>query len=149
MIDYDALPSDLPDMYLYLLSKADRYLGVGPERYRSGDTMNCPVAYLTPEELDVIRRGMEQIVEFRGYTPGNPFRDLGIAGFHELLCSLHFIVSKQILAEFREESREILDEMHMKHMIGKKEIVLYNLVQAPNRRPLEKRRRAKKGKPEA
>ena len=146
MIDFNALPSDLPNKFIYMLSKADLYLRIGPERYRKGDALGMPEEDCSPEELAAIQRGMEQICQLQGYTPDNPFRDLDIDGFYALMRTLHFKLNMQVLREYREESGEILDEMQMVHVMDGDEIVLYNLVPTPNARRKEDRARTKKGK---
>ena len=146
IIDFNAFPSDLPKQFIYLLSKADLYLRIGPECYRNGDALGMPDEECSPEELAAIQLGMEQICQLRGYTPENPFRDLDIDGFYPLMRTLHFNLEKQVLAEFREEAGEILDEMHMVHAMTKESIVLYNLVPTPAARQTTTGPHTKKGK---
>ena len=140
------IPDDAPRMFVYMLSKADLYLRIGPERYRKGDSLGLPEKDTSPEMLAAIQRGMEQICQSRGYVPEKPFVDLDIAGFYALLRTLHFNPDRQVLAAYREAAGEILDEMHMVHVLDGEEIVLYNLVPAPEARRKAERARSKKGK---
>ena len=145
-MDYDALPADIPPKFVYFLNKAELYLKIGPERHRQADALGMPDESFSPGEMYAIRRGMEQICQSRGYTPEKPFVDLDIAGFYALMRTLHFNLARQVLAEYREADGEILDEMHMAHVLDGEEIVLYNLVPAPEARRKAERARSKKGK---
>ena len=127
MIHIADIPRDAPAKFVYMLSKAELYLRIGPDAYRKGDAFGLPDESLSPEELAILRHGMEQICQFRGYDPDKPFRDLDIDGFYTLMHTLHFEMERQALVEFRGET-EILDKMDMVHAIDGEGIVLYNLV---------------------
>ena len=127
MIDIDSIPADTPPVFAYLLSKAEKYLKVGPEVYRAEDFFKMPRKENSKAMLAVIQRGMEQICKFCGYSRDNPFKGLGIDGFYALLSTLHFEVAEQ---QFSSDGHEaiIIDEMHMKHRVTGQRIVLYNAV---------------------
>jgi hypothetical protein len=135
MINIADIPPDAPAKFVYMLSKADLYLKIGPNAYRKGDAFGLPDESLSPEDLAILRHGMEQICQFRGYDPAKPFRDLDIHGFYTLMRTLHFKLECQALVEFRGET-DILDKMDMVHAIDGEGIVLYNLVPRPSSKHL-------------
>jgi hypothetical protein len=124
MDEMDEKPEDLPSGFVYLWSKAKTFLKVGPEAYRKRDAFGHP-----EKEWDeaIIRKGMEQVAEFRGYSADKPFEDLGISGFRMLLQTLHFELEEQSAQETEEDV--FLDEMRMKHVVDNgRTITLYNKV---------------------
>ena len=127
MINVDEIPDGTPVEFVYLLSKAGKYLKAGPAAYRAADMFKMPPADASEELLAIIQSGMEQICSYRGYSRDNPFTGLGIKGFYALLSTLHFEVEQQ--SATRVDAATILDTMHMRHRMTGEEIVLYNLVQ--------------------
>ena len=85
----------IPKMYGYIHYKAFRYLAVGPAKYRQGDACQQPPEDWSPEQLELVRLGCEQVVRWRGLTPDTPLENIGIAGFYVLLHLLHFKLKKQ------------------------------------------------------
>ena len=119
-------PPDLPSNFVYMLSKAERYLILGAEAYRVEDALNMPSADCPEPLLAAIERGMRQICQFQGYTAENPFEDLGESGFYGLLTTLHFEPNEQHTAQL--DASTFLDEVKMEHVYTKETIVLYNKV---------------------
>ena len=116
----------MPSEFAYLLAKAQRYLKIGPDRYRRADAFNLPSQNLSPKTLDLVTLGMRQICQFLGYHEDRPFKDLGVGGFYALLETLHFGVVRQSARMAPDGS--ILDKMEMRHQVTNEEITLYNLV---------------------
>ena len=126
MTNITKIPAGAPPAFAYLLFKAERYLKVGPEVYRNDDFFKMPPSNCSEPLLAVIKRGMEQISRFRGYSRDKPFTDLGIDGFYALLSTLHFEPEKQSVTLLDEDI--LLDKMHMRHRVTGQKIVLYNAV---------------------
>lgn len=124
------IPMDMPPEFAYLLSKAQRYLKVGPETYRAADYFNMPNEDWQAPLLAAVKRGMEQICRYKGYLRDNPFEDLGVDGFRALLSTLHFEMEQQSALKLDDSS--FLDEMHMRHRMTGQTIVLFNRIASPN-----------------
>lgn len=144
MIKLDKIPAGAPDKFVYMLSKADLYLEIGPDAYRSGDAFGMPEEDCTKTMLATIRRGMKQICQFRGLSPDKPFINLDIDGFYVLMNTLHFKLETQVLAGNVGKTM-FLDEMHMVHVMDGEKIVLYNAVPTPSARRALPMRKKKKG----
>ena len=80
-----ALDQQLP----YLVTKAARYLEVGPEEYRNTDAFGQPTT-TNAAELAAIQRGCEQLIECKGLQAEAPLKDLGVGGFYALMALFHF-----------------------------------------------------------
>lgn len=122
-------PQGAPPAYAYLQDKAERYLEIGPERYRADDYFHMPRADASAELLDLIESGMEQICLGKGLSVDDPFTGLGVRGFYALLGTLHFKPQRQSLV--RSNNEFMVDEMVMRHVITEQTFVLYNRVPPP------------------
>lgn len=131
MADINKVPKDTPPEFVYLWVKAKNYLKTTPEAYRKRDFFKMPDAGWPPSMLDTIRRGMEQIESFQGHSRDNPFEKLGVEGFYALLETLHFeLETQRVFMKCEPEfDGSLLDEMHMRHRVTGKRVVLYNRVQ--------------------
>ena len=128
--DEAPLPSestDVPDLFWYVHFKAFVFLRVGPDEYRTHDALSLPPADLPATRLDAIKRGCEQILQFRGLRPDRPVESIGVEGFYALLRLFHFR-SEQQTALITEVADLVLDEMRMKHIVDGRELTLYNMV---------------------
>lgn len=72
MAKHREIPEGVPSEFVYLLSKAELYVKIGPDRYRKAEAGKMPPQDWSPEELMEERRG-----DWR--QPVSPIR--GIAGF--------------------------------------------------------------------
>ena len=117
---------EIPSGFGYIRAKAHTYLKTGPETYRKIDFFHLPPVDWSPELLETVRNGCEQLVRWRGVTPDAPLEDLGIEGFYCLLQLFHFEVDSQ--ASMPGKDRAILDRMQMRHVVTGEEVVLHNLV---------------------
>ena len=121
-------PSDPPPPagFSYIRGKAQLYLKVGADNYRKRDFFNMPLSAWDAEALERIRLGFEQIVDYKGYTPDEPLRGLGISGFTDMIQTLHFELISRSSTEF---DGNFLDKMLLQHIVSKDmDITLYNLV---------------------
>ena len=115
-----------PPAFMYLLSKARRYVKLGPQGYRADDALGMPPEDCPEPVLAAIRCGMEQLCALRGWSRDEPLEGIGIDGFYALLRTLHFEVEFQLASQL--DDGTFLDEMHMRHSVTGRHIVLYNKV---------------------
>ena len=119
---------DVPDRFHYLHFKAFVYLLLGPETYRSHDALGIPPTEWPALTLDVVQRGCEQLVRWRGPTPTEPVEGIGVGGYYALLRLLHCAATRvQTLASAQSDC--LLDQMRARHDVDGDEITLYNLVE--------------------
>ena len=115
-----------PRSFTYIRGKAELYLKVGADNYRKRDACNMPLSAWDAEALERIRLGFEQIIDYKGYTPDEPLRGLGISGFYDMIQTLHFELISQSATKFE---GDFLDKMLLQHIVSKDmDITLYNLV---------------------
>jgi hypothetical protein len=111
----------------YILSKADLYLRIGPEKYRSKDFFGMPDVEWNKDELEIIADGCRQIQQGREFTPEKPFTGLDVMGFSQLFSLFHFENTG------RETTRpgpgKFLDKMEMSHLMEGGKVTYYNLVE--------------------
>lgn len=115
------------DVFWYIHYKAFAFLRAGPDEYRKHDALHLPPAHLPATRLDAIKRGCEQILQFRGVSPDWPLEGIGVDGFYALLRLFHFGTEGHT-ALGTDTAGVILDEMQMKHLVDGRELTLYNLV---------------------
>ena len=122
-------PADVvvPDVFWYIHFKAFGFLKAGPDEYRKHDALHLPLANLPATRLDAIKRGCEQILQFRGLSPDRPLEGIGVGGFYALLRLFHFR-SDQHTALMTETAGVVLDEMQVKHLVDGRGLTLYNMV---------------------
>ena len=77
MAKYREIPEGVPPEFVYLLTKAELYVKIGPDRYRKADAGKMPPQDWSPEELAAVQTGMEQICQFRGWGSGSALRESG------------------------------------------------------------------------
>jgi hypothetical protein len=131
MDKFDLLPQELKELvvdyfYEYLRTKANIYLDLGPEKYRSDDFLNMPLKEWDSKTYDCIEAGSRQINNYGGLTPETAFTNLGIDGFYKLMAMFHYRILKQSMK--RTGNGEIIDKMIVQHSITGKEVILFNLV---------------------
>lgn len=106
----------------YIITKAIKYLEVGPDNYRGRDAFDMPDISWTQSDLSEIEQGCNQILEGKGLTQSKPITDISIKGMYNLLSLFHF--------EFKSKrsnytSKGIIDGMTFKHVLDSKEIQLF------------------------
>jgi hypothetical protein len=127
MVQDNRPPPGTPPKYIYIRTKAKRYLEVGPAAYREGDALHMPPASMDEDILKKVESGMRQIIEWRGITPQTAFTGINIDGFYAMMSVLHFKLSSQATVAC-DKPNCILDEMTMQHAVTGEQIVLYNEV---------------------
>ena len=115
----------LENRFPYLYTKAYYFIKDGAEAYASSDAFKLPDSSFNSEDLELLKLGCNQILEGKGFSSKNPFKNLGIRGCHKLFELLHFKFVNQTVTKV--EGR-MLDKMTFKHLIDKREIIFYNLV---------------------
>ena len=127
-MDIDDLSDELLDLvvnnnYEYIRTKAESYLNKGPGEYRKGDFYNMPPEDISNEDLDQIKKGCEQILEYRGMTSGTAFEGLTVGGFYQLMNLFHFNGVEQ---KAHWEENIIIDEILFRHVVTGDEAILFN-----------------------
>ena len=79
----------LDNQFPYLFTKAELFLKVGPEIYRKEDFFGQPKT-TDSEELEMIKNGCIQLCHGKGLSAENPFTDLDVSGFNNLMRLFHF-----------------------------------------------------------
>jgi hypothetical protein len=122
-------PKHLPPGYIRMHRKAGRYLDFGPEIYRRADALHKPEPSHDEDVLARLKLGMQQILQFAGTRPEEPFEHLGIHGFYALMDTLHYGMHKQELIQA--DSHFFLDRILFTHLVTDEPITLYNRVPRP------------------
>lgn len=127
------MPTETLFPFVYIRSKACSYLTEGLNKYCKKDYYHMPKTQ-NKKILALIKSGMMQIVEWKGWNQENPLTKIGISGFYSLMATFHFqLVSRKTIPIKKKKPSEthyyILDEMTMKHVFVNKTIILYNLVE--------------------
>ena len=118
----------------YLITKAERFLKLGPDIYRKGDALNQPPENIDENTLAAFVKGCEQICAGIGFTKGTPIEGLNIPQGYDLARLFHFEVSRQEIAE-KEFGKWTTDKVLWKHFITDKEITIYiRVIQGEARR---------------
>ena len=91
------------------------------------EAFGMPPASWTALELDTIRVGCEQIVQWRGLSPEAPLEGMGIGGFYLLAEFFHFTLVGQALL-LDGGLGGMLDAMFMKHDVDGRALTFFNLV---------------------
>ena len=95
------------------------------EKVPSSDAFNLPDSSCNSEDLELLKLGCNQILEGRGFSSQNPFKNLGIRGCHKLFKLFHFKFVNQTVTKVE---GGMLDKMIFKHIMDKKNVSYYNLV---------------------
>ena len=121
----------MPDLYknatfAYIQAKAQLFLDFGAIKYSQVDCFGLPGENLPIEEIEILKAGCQQIMENHGLTLEDPFENLGIPGFHDLLRMFHFEFTGQLIVAVTNEY--IFDKMIMQHVVDGRTIILFNKV---------------------
>ena len=115
----------LENRFPYLYTKAYYFIKDGAEAYASSDAFKLPDSSFNSEDLELLKLGCNQLLEGRGFSSKNPFKNLGIRGCHKLFELFHFEFVNQTVTKV---DGGMLDKMTFKHVMDKKQISYYNLV---------------------
>lgn len=115
----------IENSFPYLYTKAYYFIKDGAESYASSDAFNLPDSSCNSEDLELLKLGCNQILEGRGFSSQNPFKNLGIRGCHKLFKLFHFKFVNQTVTKVE---GGMLDKMIFKHIMDKKNVSYYNLV---------------------
>ena len=115
----------LENRFPYLYTKAYYFIKDGAEAYASSDAFKLPDSSFNSEDLELLKLGCNQLLEGRGFSSKNPFKNLGIRGCHKLFELFHFKFVNQTATKV---DGGMLDKMTFKHVMDKKHISYYNLV---------------------
>ncbi len=125
------VPKGAPPHWVYILSKASKYLKLGPDTYRKGDALEMP-----PEEWDVdtlqkVESCFQQFLDGKGHHKDYPVENVGVGGFYRALETLHFDVREQAALRCdtsHATSMAFIDMMVFEHVVTEDTITLYNKV---------------------
>ena len=133
----------------YIMTKANHYLTVGPEKYRSKDAFKLPDVNWSTSELKQIESGCKQILLGSGFRKKHPIQHLSIKEFYLLFKLFHFKPIKQktkgkdfplspelAMLAYRKYgghpprgfSGNLLDEITFEHIMDGSKVTYYNLV---------------------
>ena len=115
----------LENRFPYLYTKAYYFIKDGAAYYASSDAFNLPDSSFNSEDVELLKLGCNQILEGKGFSSKNPFKNLGIRGCHKLFELFHFKFVNQTVTIVDDG---MLDKMTFKHVMDKKQISYYNLV---------------------
>jgi hypothetical protein len=115
----------LENRFPYLYTKAYYFIKDGAEAYASSDAFKLPDSSFNSEDLELLKLGCNQLLEGRGFSSKNPFKNLGIRGCHKLFELFHFKFVNQTATKV---DGGMLDKMTFKHVMDKKQVSYYNLV---------------------
>lgn len=123
--------SDPPSPRGYLLHKAERYLALGPTRYRRGDALGRPQVGLPRGVLAAVRRVFAQLVDGAGATAERPLEDVGIHPLYAAMRIAHFRPVAQFAMRTQGERHftDCIDFVH--EMTSTMTVRIYNRVEAP------------------
>ena len=133
----------------YIITKANHYLTVGPETYRSKDAFGLPNINWSSSDLKQIESGCKQILLGAGFRKKQPIQHLSIKEFYLLFHLFHFKPVKQktkmplfplspelAMLSYRKYgghpprgfSGNVLDEITFEHIMDGSKVTYYNLV---------------------
>jgi hypothetical protein len=137
-IDYDSLAessdndrsgvdSETPGDFVYMHSKASRYITLGPHLYRSQDAMGRPGPTLSFDQLDTLLRGVQQVLQWKGLTPETALEGVGLEGFSHLVDLFHFRVMERSSSPL--PGGKILDRVLIEHIMHgpERQVTLFNV----------------------
>lgn len=119
----------LDNQFPYIFTKAFRYLKIGPEKYRKQDFFKQPPIDLDSEELEVLTSGCKQILQGIGFSESEPFTNLDVSGFYNLMRLFHFQYTDRTTKHsfVLNNKKGILDCISFKHYVDdNRTCVLYN-----------------------
>ena len=110
----------------YIFTKAFYFMLQGPKTYSEKDALNLPDDTFNDDDINLLKIGCNQLLEGIGFSTENPLKNIGVRGCHKLFKLFHFEMVDQMV--FKNEGNAI-DKMVFRHIVDKKEITIYNLVE--------------------
>lgn len=80
---------------------------------------------ITDDARELIKNGVQQIIDYRGLSFKRPFESLGIGGFYFLMSIFHFEMKRQLATHFDDYT---IDQILLKNLSTENEIWLANKV---------------------
>lgn len=111
----------------YVLTKADLYLKMGPEKYMRQDFFGMPDIEWNDDELETVSDGCRQILEGNGFTPEKPFVNLDVTGFRQLFSLFHFENTGRETSNLGEG--KFLDKIELRYVMDGGSVTWYNMVE--------------------
>ena len=116
----------LDNSFPYIFTKANFFILDGPKSYSKKDALGLPDDSFSKNDLMLINIGCKQIIKGVGLTMDKPLKNLGINGCHKLFQLFHYKFLDQ--KAYRNDDGSFLDEMTFEHIVNKKRVTYYNLV---------------------
>ena len=88
-----------------------------------GDAFHRPPANLPAGRLDAIKRGCEQVLQYRGLSADRPLEGIGVDA---LIRLFHFDAVEHTVLATEDSPDVVLDQMQLKHLVDGRELTLYN-----------------------
>ena len=119
----------IENQFIYLFSKAELFLRLGPEKYRKADFFKLPPLDSTLEELEILKLGCIQITDGKGFSESSPLTDMDVSGLNQLMRLFHFeSESRSTNYQYSFNGVEgILDCITFKHIIDGRQAIMFNL----------------------
>ncbi len=118
-------PDDLPQGFVYMATKAARFLEKGADEYRKGDALGMPPETMSEHQVQDLTRAMDQIRNFRGYRKDIPLENIPIATQHDLAATLHFRILRQQIVQHHNNC--FLDKLTLQHPVFRYTLELFAL----------------------
>lgn len=112
----------------YISAKAKIYTKIGPVKYRKQDALKRPRLDLGARTLDLVMKGMEQLVAGHGFSETDPLNGLGVDGCYALMDTLHFECQLQAVVASDFSAGWILDKLVMRHCVTGLQVTVFNRV---------------------
>jgi len=130
-MDEIELPKELrklaiKNFYEYIRVKAERFLTIGHTQYRKDDAFNQPDERLSNKNVELLKTGCLQVLEYKGLTEETAFEGIGIEGVYKLMALFHYKVVSQSIDQ--NEIDFFIDEMNMEHVVTGQKMKLFNKI---------------------
>ena len=119
----------IENQFIYLFSKAELFLRLGPEKYRKADFFKLPPLDSTLEELEILKLGCVQITDGKGFSESSPLTGIDVSGLNLLMRLFHFeLESRSTNYQYSFNDLEgILDCITFKHIVDGRKATIFNL----------------------
>ena len=119
----------IENQFIYLFSKAELFLRLGPEKYRKADFFKLPPLDSTLEELEILKLGCIQITDGKGFSESSPLTGIDVSGLNQLMRLFHFEVeSRSTNYQYTFNGiKGILDCIIFKHVMDGRKAKIFNL----------------------
>lgn len=127
---FTAMDDDPPGAE-YIRSKARLYCRIGMDSYRKSDAFKQPDRRFSPQNLAAVDFAMHQLADGQGFTAANPL-EVPAEHSHAVFQTVHFEVTTQMVRR-SEDGRFFIDALVGKHMIDRREVIIFNRVHKDKR----------------